>query len=135
MSAVTMPCEEASGLGADGLEHLGCGDDLAGVALRVVGHVDERSAHAGRELLAAYAAWLVIIAARERADAGSLCIEGRFEFGEELCEGLGAGLLGLHRGKLIGCELATFRIGEDAVRRTRNVFDVERDGGEAEGLR
>jgi len=40
----------------DGTENFGGGDDLAGVALGVVGYVDERATDAGGQLLAAYAA-------------------------------------------------------------------------------
>ena len=64
-------------------EDFGGGDYLAGVALGVVGYVDERAADGGGQLLAAYAAEGVEVGGGEDADAGGGVAEGGFDFGEE----------------------------------------------------
>ena len=52
-----------------GFEHLGGGDDLADMALGMIGDVDERSADAGGKLFAADAAESVEIGGGEGTDA------------------------------------------------------------------
>ena len=71
-------------------DDFGGGDELAGVALGVVGAVDKQGADGGGELLAAYPSGGVEGAGVDRADAGFGGCEGGTEFGA----GFGGGAFG-----------------------------------------
>ena len=65
----------------------GGGDELAGVALGVVGAVDQEAGYGGRELLSAYGAVFDEELGRDGSDAGG----GGFQGGAELGAGFGGG--------------------------------------------
>src|ERR1700724_3129683 len=117
----------------DGSEQFGGGYDLAGVALRVVGEMDEQTYDAGGQLLFADAAGLVEVGSGEGANALGSGFETCVEFGEELvARGSGVGF-GLHGSNLFGRELITFCVGEQAVEAARDVAQMEGEGRESEG--
>ena len=66
-----------------GLEDFGGGDDLADVALGVVGDMDQRAADGGGQLLAAHAAKDVEVGAGEGANAGGGVGKRGFDFAEQ----------------------------------------------------
>ena len=71
-------------------DDFGGGDELAGVALGVVGAVDKQGAYGGGELLAAYASGFGEAVGVDGSDAGG----GGFEGGAELGAGFGGGAFG-----------------------------------------
>lgn len=114
------------------------GDNLAGVALRVVGNVDKGAADGGWELFAADRAGRVEVGVYEGADASGRVREGSLNFGDEGGEGfalvvLGADLLGFEEHELVRGELVAFGVGEDAIGGARDVAQVEGQGRQAEG--
>lgn len=68
-------------LAAQGFDDFGGGNDLADVALGVVGYVNERAADGGGKQFAADAAKGVEVGCGENADAVRCVAEGDFNFG------------------------------------------------------
>src|SRR6185437_4812384 len=118
-----------SGLNPQSFQQFRGSHHLAGVALRMIGHVNECAAHAGGQLLASDAARLIVIADGQDTNADCGLGERCFEFGEEIGERFGAGLLSLHGCELVRGELGAFGVGKNAVDGARDVLEVERHGG------
>jgi hypothetical protein len=114
-------------------QKLGRRDDLADVALGVVGAMDEQAADGRGKGFAANTAGLGEVGCREGADAARGLVEPVVKLGDQ------AGLRGfwiefrLQRVELDGAELVPFRIGEQAVETARYVTQMESDGGDAGG--
>ena len=90
------------------------------------------------ELFAADGAGHVEIGVGQGADAGGGVREGLLDFGDEVGKSfalvvLGADLLGFEQRELFGGELVAFGVGEDAIHGTRDVAQMEGDGGKPSG--
>ena len=85
------------------------------MALRVVGHVDERAADRCWQLLAAHAARSLKIGGPK--DSHSLCCIGErnFDLGQKFGQSLAASLFGFERCQLLGRELLPLRIAQNPV--------------------
>jgi hypothetical protein len=110
------------------------GDDLAGVALSVVGTVDEEASDGGGKGTAAYGSGLIEVCGSEGADAAEGGVEALVEFFEEGggCRGdrIEFGAEGFELG---GAELVAFGVGEEAIEAADDVSEVKGDGGEVGG--
>lgn len=113
--------------------NLSGGDGLAGMALGVVGTMEEQTANGGGESLAADAAGLIEIGCGEGLNTAQGVFDSLPEFAEQLGVGGVRGQLGFERGQLLGAELATFGIGEQTVEAAHDVAQVEGDGGDIRG--
>jgi len=85
------------------------------VALGVVGDVDEGSAEAGGELLAAHGARLLQVLRGQRANASEGAGDGRLDSGDQFGERLAARLLRFLKGELFIGEATALGVGQDAV--------------------
>jgi hypothetical protein len=107
-------------------------DDLTGVALGVVGEMDEYASDGGGKVLSADGARFIEIRFGEGADALGCVVKPGIEFGEELvARDAGVGF-GLHGRNLCGGELIALRVGEQAIKSAGNMAQMEGDGCESE---
>jgi len=112
------------------LQDFGGGDYLSGVALGVVGYVDERASDGGGQLLPADDARDIKVGGRQDANAVGGIAEGDFDFGQESGQSFnfsifGAALLCFEGGKLLGGELVPFRITQQTIGGASDVTEME----------
>ena len=106
---------------------------MAGVALSVVGTVDEEASDGGGKGTAAYGSGLIEVCGSEGADAAEGVVEALMEFFEEggfRGTGFEFGAEGFELG---GCELVAFGVGEEAIETAHDVAQVKGDGGDVGG--
>lgn len=120
---------------AEGGEEFGGGDDLAGVALCVVGDVDEEASDGGGELAAANGAREFEAGGGEAADSGAGVFEARMKFVEDGFDGAVRRRFAFESREL-GCgELIALGVSKEAIEAARDMAEVEGERGKAEGLR
>lgn len=114
------------------LQDLDRGDDLAGVALRVVGAMNENTAHSRRQLLFAYHNEFMEAIWRDGADSLGCPAKPGAKLVKDIRNGSVVKSTGIEfaveRIKLCGAELPALRVGEQAVQRARNVAQMEDNG-------
>ena len=106
---------------------------MAGVALSVVGDVDEKAADRGRKLLAADRAGEFQIRGCEITDAHGCVVEAFVKFVEDRSNGGGSFGFGFQGGELRLRELIVFGVGEEAIDASGNVANVKGHGGKTMG--
>lgn len=116
---------------AEGEEEFGGGDDLAGVALGVVGDMDEEAAYGGGELLTADGAGEFEVGAGQIANAGGGVIEGFVEFLQDRSNGDDRVGFSFQRSELRIGEVVAFGVGEEPIDATGDVTDVKGEGRQA----
>lgn len=102
-----------------------CGrDGLAGVALGMVGDVNEKATEGSGNPVAADVAGR-FKGLREGEDAGTAGSHGVVEFGEDFGVGSLQVRFGAQGGELVRAERLPFRVGKQAVERAGDVTDLE----------
>lgn len=116
-----------------GSNQLRGGDGLAGVALGVVGAVDEQAAEGGGKRAASHGAGLFRIGAGEGSNAAEGVVDAGVEFGEQIGFG-GAGVeLRLERAQLRRVQRPAVGVGEQPVEAPDDVAQVEGERGGVAG--
>ncbi len=109
-------------------EELGGGDDLAGVALGVVGDVDEEAADGGGELLAADRTREFEVGGGQIADTGCGVVEGFVKFVEDSSNGGGGFRFRFQGSELRVGQLIVLGVGEEAIDAAGDVTHVKSNG-------
>src|SRR5262249_39035981 len=119
---------------AEGLEEFGGGDDLAGVALGVVGDVNQEAAGGGGGVVAGDGGGGVGAGGGGVADTSGGSVDGGLKFFEEFTAGAGGIGFGVECGELRAAKRITFGVGEETVEAAGDVADMEGDRRESVGL-